>query len=117
MPTGRKPVLWCRRFGIGESDSRHQRRRSSTAILHQFEMADGRRIGRPDWEDGEVPDLIDGRSLTLGTLKLGEQFVYIFDLGDNWAHLRTVAQKPIHPLDELGIESLRKATRSSSVQV
>jgi hypothetical protein len=72
--------------------------------LHQFEMTDGRRIGRPDWEDGEDPDLIDGRSLALGALKLGEQFVYIFDLGDNWAHLCTVAQKRIDPLDELGIE-------------
>ncbi|MCP2205203.1 pRiA4b ORF-3-like protein [Lentzea flava] len=76
--------------------------------LHHFELADGRRVGRPDWEgDGEGDEedtLLDGRTLTLGKLAAGEQFVYVFDLGDNWAHLCTVGPQRIDPLDELGIQ-------------
>jgi len=37
--------------------------------LHRFEFADGGRIGRPDWEDGEDVELLDGRKLTLGGLR------------------------------------------------
>ncbi|WP_190813396.1 IS1096 element passenger TnpR family protein [Saccharopolyspora pogona] len=74
------------------------------AHLHQFELADGRRIGRPDWEDGEDPDLLDGHKFTLGKLRGGDQFVYTFDLGDRWAHLCTVAEQRIDPLEQLGIE-------------
>jgi hypothetical protein len=72
--------------------------------LHQFEFADGRRIGKPDWEDGDDAELLDERKLTLGVLRGGEQFVYIFDLGDNWAHLCTVAEQRIDPIEQLGIE-------------
>jgi hypothetical protein len=39
----------------------------------------------------------------LSRLELGEQFVYTFDLGDDWTHLCTVAPSRIDPLDELGI--------------
>lgn len=63
-----------------------------------------RRIGRPDWEDGEDPELLDGRQATLGSLRNGEQFVYIFDLGDHWAHPCTVGPQRIDPLEHLGIE-------------
>ncbi|MFE5563373.1 hypothetical protein ACFQ68_00170 [Amycolatopsis japonica] len=72
--------------------------------LHQFEFADGRRIGRPDWEGDEDDDLLDARKLTLGKLAAGEQFVFVFDLGDNWAHLCTVGPQRIDPLEQLGIE-------------
>ena len=34
---------------------------------------------------------------------MGEQFAYVFDLGDDWAHLCTVAEKRIDPADQLGI--------------
>lgn len=68
--------------------------------LYEFEFADGSRVGRPH-EDYEV---LDGRNLNLSRLGKGEQFVYTFDLGDNWTHLCTVAQDRIDPLEELGIE-------------
>jgi Plasmid pRiA4b ORF-3-like protein len=72
--------------------------------LHQFLLADGtQRVGRPDWEDEDDDDLLDGRRLTLGRLGAGEQFVYEFDLGDRWMHLCTVADRRVDPLDQLGI--------------
>jgi hypothetical protein len=76
------------------------------AHLHEFELNDGARIGRPDWTDGDFDDelpLQDGRRITLGGLRAGEQFVYTFDLGDNWTHLCTVGSARIDPLDQLGI--------------
>src|SRR5689334_5760102 len=65
--------------------------------LYEFEFADGRRVGRPDGED-EDEELLDGAELTLSSLRKGEQFVYTFDLGDNWEHLCTVAE---HRIDAL----------------
>lgn len=69
--------------------------------------ADGRRIGRPDWEDGDDDQLdnqlLDGGTLTLGTLGGSAQFVYVFDLGDCWTHLCTVGEHRIDPQTQLGI--------------
>jgi hypothetical protein len=39
----------------------------------------------------------------LGRLQLGEQFAYVFDLGDNWQHLCTVADGLADPMEALGI--------------
>ena len=47
--------------------------------------------------------MLDDRRLTLGRLKPGEQFAYEFDFGDSWAHLCTVAERRIDPLETLGI--------------
>lgn len=33
----------------------------------------------------------------------GEQFAYVFDLGDDWTHLCTVGQTRIDPTEQLGI--------------
>lgn len=43
----------------------------------------------------------DGNNVS--RLRAGEQYAYVFDLGDNWAHLCTVAAERIDPLDQLGI--------------
>ena len=43
-----------------------------------------------------------GRS-SLSRLRPGEQFVYVFDLGDDWAHLCTVGAQRIDPVEALGI--------------
>ena len=59
------------------------------AHLHQFDLADGVRIGRPDRDD-ENEDVLDGRRITLARLKNDEQFVYEFDFGDSWEHLCAV---------------------------
>lgn len=73
------------------------------AHLHDFTLADGTRLTTPhvDWE--EAGPSSDDRRTTLGRLRLGEQFVYVFDFGDDWTHLCTVGDERINPLDELGI--------------
>jgi hypothetical protein len=72
--------------------------------LQAFSLADGRRLcdPDPDWEiEGEVTG--DYRRVKLSQLQPGEQFAYVFDLGDNWAHLCTVGARRIDPVEELGI--------------
>jgi hypothetical protein len=77
------------------------------AHLHQFWLGDGRRVtASDDWDDfGDDDDLapLDERSMKLGALGLGAQFVYEFDFGDGWRHLCVVGDQRIDPLDELGI--------------
>lgn len=54
--------------------------------LQEFTFADQRRLclPDPDWEiDGTVSE--DHRRVRLSRLHLGEQFMYVFDLDDNWA--------------------------------
>jgi hypothetical protein len=70
------------------------------AHLHEFRLADGTRIGIPDdeWDDEKA---IDGRRTTLTRLRPGEQFLYVFDFGDDWTHLCTVGDA--RPLEVLGV--------------
>jgi hypothetical protein len=71
--------------------------------LHDFTLADGTRLTTPyvDWE--EAGPAADDRRTKLSRLRLGEQFVYVFDFGDDWTHLCTVGSERVDPLDELGI--------------
>jgi hypothetical protein len=71
------------------------------AHLHQFELADGTLLTTP-FEPGDELGL-DDRRTRLSRLNPGEQFLYTFDLGDDWTHLCTVGVERIDPLDELGI--------------
>ncbi|MFJ5218740.1 hypothetical protein ACIP98_28970 [Streptomyces sp. NPDC088354] len=71
--------------------------------LHLFTLADGTGVSL-EWWDGDAPDgTIDGRITTLGRLQGGEQFAYVFDMGDQWAHLCTVGAQGVDPDRELGI--------------
>jgi len=45
----------------------------------------------------------DYRQVRLSRLRPGEQFSYMFDLGDDWAHLCTVGENRIDPVEVLGI--------------
>lgn len=72
------------------------------AHLYQFELGDGRVIGRPEFDDFDL-GLLDAGTTKLSTLSLGEQFVYEFDFGDGWTHLCTVGPERIDPEAELGI--------------
>lgn len=74
------------------------------AHLHMFTLADGTNLtALPQW-DGQAPHAtLDSHATKLGRLKPGEQFAYVFDMGDDWAHLCTVGTDRIDPLDELGI--------------
>lgn len=72
--------------------------------LHEFTLANGTRLCIPDpeWEiEGEVTE--DIRRVRLSRLNPGERFVYVFDLGDDWAHLCTVNERRIDPVETVGI--------------
>jgi hypothetical protein len=72
--------------------------------MQDFTLAGGRRLcdPDPDWEiEGEVTE--DYRRVKLSRLHLGEQFAYVFDLGDDWAHLCTVGARRIDPVEAVGI--------------
>jgi hypothetical protein len=73
------------------------------AHLYQFVLADGRRIGLPEFGEFDDEVFIDSAATTLSALTLGEQFVYEFDFGDSWTHLCTVGKARIDPATELGI--------------
>jgi len=74
------------------------------AHLHEFTLADGTRLTTPyvDWE--ELGPALDDRRERLSRLQSDEQFVYVFDLGDDWAHLCSVGPKRIDPEEWLGLE-------------
>jgi hypothetical protein len=70
--------------------------------LYKFELAGGRVIGPPEFDDFEL-ELLDGEAAKLSTLSPGEQFVYEFDFGDSWTHLCEVGTERIDPESELGV--------------
>ena len=72
--------------------------------LHQFELADRRLIGYPD--DSYEPDVVwhDHAKLKVAhEVKPGEEFEYVFDLGDDWQHRCTVSDTKVDPIEEYGI--------------
>jgi hypothetical protein len=72
--------------------------------LHNFELRDGRLIGYPD--DSFGPELVwlDHSKLKVAKeVKPGEEFEYVFDLGDNWRHRCSVEAEKGDPLEEYGI--------------
>jgi len=77
--------------------------RWNRAHLHDFSLADGSRLTtlHEDWE--ESGPAADDRTAKLSRLQLGERFVYVFDLGDDWTHLCTVGDARVDPLEAFGI--------------
>jgi len=73
------------------------------AHLHSFKFADDTLIGPIDrgWDDTEEGTLASSKT-KLSRLKLGEQFVYEFDFGDEWLHICTVAPKKVDPWFDFG---------------
>lgn len=70
--------------------------------LHEFELADGTRIGIADPElDDE--GVLDETLEKLSRLVTSQQFIYVFDFGDDWTHLCTVMNTSIDPRDTLGV--------------
>lgn len=70
--------------------------------LHEFTLLDRTCVGEPDpeWDEGRV--MVDARQTRLSRLTLGEQFAYVFDLGDHWSHLCTVGPERVDPLRSYG---------------
>ena len=73
--------------------------------LQEFTLPDGVRLSMPDPEWDDLDDAVteDYRRVRLSMLQPGEQFVYVFDLGDDWTHLCTVGPQRIDPVETLGI--------------
>ena len=71
---------------------------------HEFELADGRKIGYPD--DEYAPDLVwlDHAKLKVTReVKAGDRFAYTFDFGDDWEHRCAVEREKADPVEEYGI--------------
>lgn len=71
--------------------------------LHMFDLGElGGLLVDRFWDDSPDGSRVD-EAVKLSTVMGGQQFVYVFDLGDDWAHLCTVGPDRIDPLDTLGI--------------
>lgn len=68
-----------------------------------FWLADTTDVCGPiEWDDPPEASVYAGAT-RLSRLNAGEQFIYTFDMGDDWTHLCTVADQRIDPLEALGI--------------
>ena len=71
--------------------------------LHNFELSDGRLIGYPDDSFGPEMVWLDHAKLKVAReVKPGEQFEYVFDLGDNWQYRCVVEAEKGDPVEEYG---------------
>ncbi len=72
------------------------------AHLHEYELADGRRIGYPD-DEFDMP-VIDHETLTVASCaNEGDEFAYVFDLGDDWRHRCLVDAIDVDPKEAYGV--------------
>ncbi len=73
------------------------------AHMDMFTMADGIEVTPLAQWDGDAPaGSLDSSITKLSRLTPGEQFAYVFDFGDDWAHLCTIHDRKIDPIDTLG---------------
>jgi hypothetical protein len=109
---GQGEHLWPRPGRLFAASTTHSFSQLATAIddafarwdrshLHEFELADGTRVGMPDEDSDE--EVLDETRETLSRLQTSQQFIYSFDFGDDWAHLCTVVGASIDPLETLGL--------------
>lgn len=120
---GRGTAVWPRPGRVFAASTQHSFERLAVAIddafarwdrahLHEFHLfeagatfeASPMRVADhdPDWDDEPVLAI---RSTKLSTLKLGQQFLYVFDLGDDWTHLCSVADRLIDPAEVVGLDA------------
>ncbi|MEV4417833.1 hypothetical protein [Catellatospora sp. NPDC049609] len=75
------------------------------AHMHMFTLADGTSVTSLRQWDGDAPDRsIDSQATKLSRLAPGELFAYVFDFGDDGAHLCTIVEQKIDPLDTAGFK-------------
>lgn len=72
--------------------------------LHEFNLSDGARIGPADADEFGAEGELDEATETLGTasVKVGDTFEYVFDLGACWEHDCTVLRINADPHEEYG---------------
>ena len=67
--------------------------------LHVFELSDGRQIGMAEDDvDDEFED--ETGVLIASAVAKGDEFTYVFDLGDDWTHSCTVQRDDVDPVKE-----------------
>ena len=79
--------------------------------LHEFELADGRRIGFVDpepFEDDEVVVEDQGAVKVADAVRPGDEFGFVFDFGDRWEHRCRVQAEKADPREEWGSGPLPK---------
>ncbi|MEA2629545.1 MAG: hypothetical protein QOJ10_2005 [Chloroflexota bacterium] len=110
---GRGERYWPRPGRLLAASRTHSYAQLATAIddafarwdrshLHEFELADGTRIGTPDPNIDDA-DVLDETHEHLSNLQASQQFIYVFDFGDDWTHLCTVVEADIDPHAVLGL--------------
>ena len=75
--------------------------------LHEFRLADGRRLvmeEADEFEESASGHDLDERAHSLSSTGLnpGDTFIYVFDLGDDWEHGCTVLRSDVDPEEEVG---------------
>jgi len=111
---GRNDSIWPRPGRIFAAARSHTFAALATAIdnafarwdhahLHSFTFTDATLLTGPGPWDDPPQDAQPSDRVRLARLAADEQFLYTFDLGDNWTHLCTVGPASIDPLDQLGI--------------
>ena len=70
--------------------------------LHEFELPDGRRVGFADADPDEHGWLDHGALKVVREVNPGDQFSYVFDLGDCWRHTCRVLDEKVDPRSEYG---------------
>lgn len=81
------------------------------AHLSMFTLADGRIVTDPELGDelatspvGPLAETLDIAVARVSrTVKLGEEFQFTFDLGDDWTHRCVIGERKIDPVETLGI--------------
>jgi hypothetical protein len=77
--------------------------------LHEFELADGRRIGFDDpepFDDAVIED--QAATKVAGAVAPGDEFRFVFDFGDRWEHRCRVLADKVDPREEWGAGPLPK---------
>ena len=72
--------------------------------LHEFELADGQRIGFVDSEPFEDDEPVEDHAAVKVAQAVGpgEEFGFVFDFGDRWEHRCRVLADKVDPREEWG---------------
>jgi len=78
--------------------------------LHEFELADGRRVGFVDPNPFEGDEVVEDHATVrvAGAVALSDAFAFTFDFGDPWEHRCRMHDEKVDPRQEWGPGPLPK---------
>jgi hypothetical protein len=111
---GRGEFLWPRPGRVIAAKPTHTFRQLADTIneafarwdrshLHLFSLHGGEEILPLAWWDDADDEALDDATEHLRRLALGDRFVFVFDLGDDWAHLCTVGTRKVDIIEVAGV--------------